>query len=248
MRRLGGLLLLSLVSLAGPCFAQGVLTQAAGPVPNPTMLYDYRTSVQLQEDFLGGSTASGAIGRHGFGSGGGSTTSLASEANHPGIVRRDTSASSGTVTSLSLYPASSSALDPAWPTDELWIVRLNTNDANTTVRVGSLSAFGSSPPSHGMYFEKLDADTNWFCVTRAGGVQTRVDSGIAVGTDWVTLRRQRTAAGVTFMIGAVAVGGLFTTTIPTALLNPTVQIVNSAAASKTIDIDYFQINITGVSR
>lgn len=225
-----------------------IMTAAAGPQPNPSILYDYRTAIQIQEDFIGGSTTSGAIGRHGFGAVGGSTTSLASEENRPGIVRRDTSASSGTVTSLSLYPATSSALDPAWPTDELWIVRLNTNDANTTVRVGSLSSFGSSPPSHGMYFEKLDADTNWFCVTRAGGVQTRVDSGVAVGTDWVTLRKQRTSAGVTFTIGAVVVGGLFTTNIPTAFLNPTVQIVNSAAASKTIDIDYFEMTITGVSR
>lgn len=245
MRRLHALTCLFLLLMVGPVLAQNIDSGSGG---GGTSLYDYRTSVQLQEDFLGGSTTSGAIGRHGFGSGGGSTTFLASEANRPGIVRRDTSAASGTVASLSLYPASSSALDPAWPTDELWIVRPNTNDANTTVRVGSLSSFGSSPPSHGIYFEKLDADTNWFCVTRAGGVQTRVDSGVAVGTGWVTLRRQRTAAGVTFMIGTAAVGGLFTTTIPTAFLNPTVQIVNSAAASKTIDIDYFQINITGVSR
>ena len=128
----------------------------------------------------------------------------------------------------------------------LFVARLNTNDALTLVRIGMISAQTNPAPS-GMYFEKLAADTNWYCVTRLASSETRVDTGVAVTTDFATFAASKTAAGAVFSLNGVAVcGGAIATTIP-SLLMPIVLINNGEAASKTIDIDYFEQRIT-VSR
>lgn len=201
------------------------------------------------DDFASATYNNGTIGDLGWAFTGGTVTGQAAEANHPGIVRRDTSAVSGTTASLSArWAASAGTFLPAEFFDLTWIVRLNTNDANTTVRIGVGNDITSTGIVNGMYLEKLDADTNWFFVSRASSTQTRTDSGVAVGTDWVRLRIRRTGASA---IGYSLNGGAETTistNIPTASLMPGLHIVNSAVASKTIDVDYFDLLITGMTR
>lgn len=132
-----------------------------------------------------------------------------------------------------------------------FVVRLNTNDTDTAVRVGDFQSAQNDPPSSGDYFEKLYADTNWFYVTRSGGTQTgsRTDTGIAVSTNWITFRINRASdSSIDFYINGTLIGSQ-TANIPTAVaLNPGLHIVNQAAASKTIDIDYAKILIAGISR
>lgn len=209
-------------------------------------LYPYQNSLQIQEDFIGGAAASGQIGAIGFGSTG-TVAYQASIANRFGILRIDTSAVSGTLARISLYN-SGVLFDTSLPHMVVWLTRLNTNDANTTVRQGLQNTAIANPPNEGIYFEKLDADTNWFCVTRAASSQTRVDSTVAVNTSFNSFRYSRNASGVQFSINGVNVCGLMTATIPTVFNTPTVFIINSAAAAKTIDVDYFEFRIFGLVR
>lgn len=241
------LLLVMSLLIPGSVMAEGVLTPAANP-PD-AVLYDYRSTVAYQDDFLSGSISSGAVGKLGWTVAGGTTTSQASLQDHPGFFRRDTSAVISTLAYTALYP-NSSALHTTTRAEWLFITRLNTNDGNTTVRVGAGNSFAAAP-TDGIYFEKIDGDTNWFCVLRASSVETRVDSGVAVGTGWVEMgfKKLPSTGGITFLVDKVPVcTAIALTNFPTAGLDPIVHITTSAAASKTIDIEYFEMILSGISR
>lgn len=206
-------------------------------------LYPYRSSMMQQDDFITGN-GSGSWGVLGWTSSG--TLSVqGSETNRPGILRIDTGAVSGTQARISY--SNSGAIDPAAASTTLWAVRLNTNDANTTLRIGSANSVAANPPANGVYFEKLDADTNLFCITRAATVQTRTDTGVAVNTSFNTLSMTRNSSGVLFYLNNALVC-THTTNIPTQFISPYVFIINSAAASKTVDVDYFQIMMNSLVR
>ena len=208
-------------------------------------LYRYQNTIMLQDDFSFGGNSSGITGNLGWTLGAGSIAGQASEANAPGIFRLGTTAVSGTIGRL-LFNAT--AVFPlSFPQETISICRLNTNDANTTVRIGYVNSSGANPPNHGVYFEKLDADVDWFCVTRAASVETRVDSNINVNTSFNKFRITRTTTGVQFYVNEQFVTEI-PTNIPTIDVAPCYQIVNSAAADKTLDIDYFQLVITGLTR
>lgn len=226
--------------MSGPVFASDLT------IPQST-LYPYRSTIELQDDFIGGISSTGNIGDLGFTFNNGAVTTQSSVSNRIGIIRLDSSAVINTIASL-LLGNTALGTDPSTPTRQIWVVRLNTNDANTTARVGAMNSAAASPPADGIYLEKLDADTNWFCVNRAGGAQTRTASGVAVSTNFVTIMYQRDSSGVQFYIDQVAVCGTVSTTIPTVFLRPATQIVTSAAAAKTIDHDYFQLIIQGLTR
>lgn len=212
-------------------------------------LYPYRSSIFLQDEFASGTTASGQIGELGWNVSAGTTTFPASPfTNRIGILRRDTGAVSGTIATIQLYQGSSTFLFGSLNQSHTFETRLNNNDANTTVRYGVFNAIGANPPTEGIYLEKLDADTNWFCVTRAGAVQTRTDSTVAVNTSFNQFGFVRNSSGVTFTINNSPVCGTHTTNISAAGMNPGAQIINSAAAAKTFDFDYYQLIVTGFSR
>lgn len=206
-------------------------------------LYPYQSRVFLQEEFLTGN-GSGSWGILGWTSAG-TITVQGSEVNRPGLLRIDTGAVSGTQARISY--SNSGAIDPGNNHSILWLARLNSNDGNTTLRIGQGNSVASSPPASGIYFEKLDADTNWFCVTRAGGVQTRTDSGVATSTSFVTFFTLRNSSGVFFYLNGSLVA-THTTNIPTQFISPYVFIINSAAASKTVDVDYFEMKIFNLVR
>ena len=222
------------------------LTASASSISTaPSTLYPYQSGFEMQDDFLSGTVGSGSMGTLGWTTAG-TITVQSSEANRPGIYRVDTSAVSATQARLSLPTAVS--IDPALPHAVMWAVRLNTNDANTTLRIGTQNATNANPPAQGIFLEKLDADTNWFCVTRAASVQTRTDSTIAITTNFVTVKYTRDSSGVQFSIDNVNVCSLMTTNIPTTFVVPEVFIINSAAAAKTVDIDYFETRVSGMVR
>ena len=238
-------LLLAFLFVASPVWAGGVLTPAAGPISSASTLYDYTTSLKIQDDFCGGSNSSGAIGTMGWVTGGGTFSYQVSESNHPCIVRKTTSAASGTFSFLYLNSVHASLLPG--PVDMTYVYRLNSNDANTTCRIGAMALINIAP-TDGIYIEKKDADTNWFVVTRASSTETRVDSGVAISTGWFTFRIVRTnSASVAFYINGTLVS-TSTTNIPSAGLTIGAQIVNSAAADKSFDLDYAEVTMSGLSR
>lgn len=233
------ILLAAILSVLGafPAFASDLT------IPQST-LYPYRSSIELQDEFITGIASSGSVGNLGWNTSG-TIAAAISETNRLGIFQLTTTAVSGTVARINWFTATS--IDPALPTSIIWVVRLNTNDANTTVRIGASNNPSANPPNEGIYFEKLDADTNWFCVTRAASAQTRTDSTIAVSTSFATFSYVRNSSGVAFSINNAQVCS-HTATIPTVFVEPSLYIINSAVAAKTLDVDYFQMKITGISR
>jgi len=205
-------------------------------------IYPYKNYIEIQDDFINTLGTAGSIGTHGWFFLNGTSVGLLGESNHPGLIRRTTGAASGTVALMALG-TSDPILLPAQSHSMLWITRLNNNDTNTTVRIGSNINSASNPTAAGIYLEKLDADTNWFCVARSAGVQTRVDSTVAVTTNYMTTSYKRDSSGVQFTIDGVSVCGLITTNIPTVAVRPSIYLINSAASDKSLDVDYFSMTI-----
>jgi hypothetical protein len=209
-----------------------------------------RDTAVVVDDFLTGSTTTGIIGSLGWAFTGGTVTLIAGEAGHPGLIRRATGTTINTYASL--YLRNSVTTGPFLPVetfDMTWIVRLNTNDADTTVRVGmGNNIAASSAPNHGIYFEKVTAETSWYGVCRANSGEQRTAAIASTSANMVTLRARRIDAST---IGFRINGGTEVTqtaSIPTTSMDPGVQITNATAADKTIDVDFFSLAITGLSR
>ena len=209
-------------------------------------IYNSTNSMIFQEDFISGPLTTGQIGVMGWQAVGGSSLLLTSEANHPGIFQRNTSASANTLTTLSHYFGIATAWEAA-SYDVRWIVRPNNADANVTWRIGSMSSFVSNPPAFGVYFEKIGAETNWFTVSRLSAVQERQDTGVPIVEGaWYNLRVVVTPLTAKFYLNHVLVA-THTTNIP-IFGQAAVQGINLAAEAKTIDSDFCEVIITGMNR
>lgn len=239
------ILLILALMIPGSVLAEGVLTPAANPFND--VLYDYRNSVQIQEEFITGATSSGTIGTLSWFLANGTTTLQASEANRPGILRRDTTTTGSTVAYL-LLSGTQTMFTAAGTWEVLWIARPNNFDSDTTLRVGASSSC-TGTPSNGIYFEKTTADTNWYAVSRNSGVETNThtDTGIAVSAVFRTFKIEHTATSVRFLIDGVVVA-THAANIPAAGITGCAHIINATANAKTIDYDYFQYRETGLVR
>lgn len=213
----------------------------ADPIANPDFL----------DDFDAGNTASGTVGRMNWTVGGGATSRITAESGVPGIVRRATGTTNGT-NALTYNPSAIGAgILPAESFDITMRVRLNQTDANTNFRAGlqcDTSLLSNVPPNNGIYFEKLETDTNWFGVTRASSSSTRTNTSQAASTSWVKLRIRRvngTTIGFTVNSTPEVTA---TATIPTAACVYWMVITNSTTADKTFDVDYFRNQISGLTR
>lgn len=203
-------------------------------------LYNFKTTYSMQDDFLTGSTSSGSIGTLSWSSAG-TITVRPPTGSEQGRYRLDTGAVSGTQARINF---TSSANFPAIvPYDITWIIRFESIDANTTFRIGVANSVAADPPDNGIYFEKLDADTNLFCVVRAATSQSRVDSGYQLTATVAVLKFRKLSDRVLFYINEQLVATILSSTIaaPVGLLSPYTFIINSAAAAKTITVDYFEM-------
>lgn len=211
---------------------------------------DPLVTLDLVEDFVTGGTSNAIVGTLGWSFGGGSALAFvtADTFSHRGIVTRDTSAVSGTIAFTRLLVAT--GVHPILASDAFettWVFRLNTNDANTKARLGLSGDFTADAPASAIYLEKQDADTSWFGTVRIASVETRTAALATVDTGWHKIKIRRinpTTVGFSFDGGAevsiacnLALG-----------VHPGTQLTNSAAASKTMDHDFFRLKVTGLSR
>jgi len=235
-------ILLALLLFASPAWADGVLTPAAGPLGGTDDCSDHTKWECFEDSFMGGQVAPGSIGQLGWGSGGGvAATVPVSEANRVGLIQRSTGASPGQFAYIHLNWTQGGL--PAGTAYLHYEFRLNTNDSDTRFRIGAMYLVNTDP-TDGEYLEKLDADSNVFCVTRAAGTQTRTDSGVSANTVFNSADVNRTGnTAVEFKINGVTVCN-HTANIPTAQgLTIGAQIRNNAAAAKTFDLDHFKAKI-----
>jgi len=224
--------------------AAGVLS-VVSDIPTSDLANATDGVLTVEDHFVGGLTTSGNVGALAWHFVNGTLSQLAAENDHPGMVRRDTGAASVYLTTH---------LPSGWAAEDLfdmtWYVRVNQFDANQDAKFGMTgSGTGSFAPANGIYFESLTADTNWFRVCRAGGSQTREDTGVARSAGaWLKLRIRRIDAST---IGFQINGGTeaqITTNIPASgtHLQPWAAISTSSASSRTYDIDYFRATVTGL--
>jgi hypothetical protein len=203
-------------------------------------MYNYKTNIKQADEFLYGSTGSGALGELGWSTSSVTTVSVGSEPGHPGIFRFS---SSGTNVGRIVLSSTTSIFIEA-STRQVFIVRLNTVDNETTCRVGFINASSADPPNHGIYFEKLTGDTNWFAVVRAATVEDRANTGVAIVADFVTMTIERSLTSVKFYLNELLVQTLPVTNVPTIQVTPCMQLVSSnGGATKTIDLDYYQLDM-----
>lgn len=203
---------------------------------------DLSAPVILKDDFTFASTESGEIGELGWSFTNGSANLITPEANHPGIVRRTSSAVAAAVAST--YPGGGgTAVVVRWDhiDDQTWIIRPATTDPDYDVRIGFFSDGTANPPSNGIYFERLAADTSWYGVTRASASQTRSAALAAFAADWIRLRIRRIDAAT---VGFSVNGGAEVTQTGNMFPGTTVlvfgwQIVPTAATARSVDIDAF---------
>jgi hypothetical protein len=211
---------------------------------------DPLATVDLVDDFLSGGGATGSIGSLGWSFAFGTIASLSAEAGHPGIVRRTTSASSGQVAMLSLHATNGVgvSMDDDWTLD--LVVRPTLADNTVRYQFGMTMNHGSVTPTDGCYIEKLVTDTNWFFVTRAGGAETRADSGVAAAAaTWVRFRIRLSGTTVYFSIDGGSETSQATNVPATSVeVQPVLILSPAEAVAKTMDVDYARLQISGLSR
>lgn len=204
---------------------------------------DPLTTMDMFEDFCGGSNTNVTIGSWQWALSNGQGSFL-TESNRPCVFQRSTGSSSGT--QAQMYAPNDADgwfyITDSWTID--WSVRLNTNDANTTVRVGLSCGSLLIQPAAGAYFEKLDGDTNWFRVSRASSTETRQDTGTATGTGWIKFTIRYTGSAVGFAINGGSESTISTNNPSGTGCVPWTSMINSTAAAKTIDIDYVRVRMT----
>lgn len=210
---------------------------------------DYRHGLYMKDDFACGIQGNGTGGELGW-TQGGSIASIVVQ-GHPGVYHIDTTATITTLTymCLSLNGGTTQPLhvDDIWET--VWVVRQNTADTDTQIRIGVAASASGNPASNGVYFEQLYADTSWYGVTRFGGTQTKSSAILGYDTGWHTFRVRRinsTTIGFTIDNGTEVTQN---SNVPTGLgVQPFIHIINQTAASKTVDIDLFECLVSGLSR
>lgn len=223
---------------AGSAFAEGVLTPAAGPLGG-SPCDNARTMVCLKDEFWGGTLSTGLIGELGWNLFGGNVSTCGSIAGDPGCYSVTTTNAPGNVTTMYTQGSSSVFAPGSW--DISWRVQLVQVDANTTFHVGMQDSVTTVTPTNGSYIQRLDGDTNLYCVTRAAGVETRTDSGVAASTNNIWVRQVRTSSAlVQFYINDVLVCS-HTTNIHSTNTNTVLAIKTSAAAAKTINARFFSL-------
>lgn len=217
--------------------------------------FEFITQATLPGIFFAGSSGSWQMSL--AGAAGGSSSVIAAEAGHPGIVRLTTHTVSGTL--ISLYRGSTNTTAPvgtAWVRGDQ-ILRFEAVVRPTlTETKGLLIGFAEDVSSiittgvgqsHIMafMFDSANAllDVNIQCVTReSDGTAVINDSGISMtsihGT-WITLEiRQTTLGTVEFLINESVVA-THTTQVPDSeTLNCGLTVLTRAASATALDIDY----------
>lgn len=229
----------------GPSAAENVTATAAAIAA----AIDPLTTLVFVDDFIGGTATTGQIGTQSWSFAGGTVSGFLGAANHPGILRRDTSATISTLAYLrQLISTGNHPFLAAELFDLIWIFRLNVNDANTRVRIGLSGDITTDAPAVAIYLEKTLVDTQWFGTVRNASVESRTAALATVDTGWHKIRIRRIDAstvGFTFDANAEVT---LATNVPATGLHPGTQIFNNEAAAKTLDHDLFVLRIPGLVR
>lgn len=218
---------------------------------------DPATMSYVYDEFIGGGTAqfqSGAIGDLGwFGNGVASgviqiPTLAIGDVSHPGVKRLTTGITINSTSIISLPNTTSfNVILFGSAFDALFIVDIRENDGNVRTFFG-LSA--GSVPYNGVRIVKEFADTEWFAEVADGASGTRSTLGAVVAGQWEKFRIRKIDSATVGFTRNTQTEVLITGTFPvdSVGLGATYHIENNAAAIKNLDVDYFDLLITGLTR
>lgn len=229
-------------------------TSWADPIPNAVNM------IILTEEFCSGLNTAGNIGNLGWqiNSIGAAPTisSQAAEVNHWGILRLQTPATlnQGGTIALSGNTATTLSARPQPGTTIRFALKINSASlVQTTIRIGIATSPTLAQPTDGIYLEYVSGAGagNWVGVCRAGGVQTATGNLLAGDLNtWHRFQiRYNAASSVYFSVDG---GGesQVANNIPanTVGVQPSIRVVTTEAVAKNIDLDYYQIVLTGITR
>jgi hypothetical protein len=121
--------------------------------------------------------------------------------------------------------------------DVTWVFRLNDVEATALVL-----GVGLGTQADLIVLDKASADDNFHFRTRTGGNQEKTDTGVAANTDWNTVRIIKTGDSVACLLNHVRVA-TNTTHLTSNVIVPLMLITNGEDVSKSIDLDYFSMDI-----
>lgn len=204
----------------------------------------------FREDFMGGSWLNGTTAARWQLFGSAIAVHLAPVANHPGILRAGAANSNAHGVSLTPNGSGNAAFMATEMFDLHWVFRPVDVDSDTIFRAGIGFNGQLVPPDHGIYIEKLNGETTMHGVCRASTTQTRTSSlATAAANTWYMIRIRRIDAST---IGFTLNGGsevTVTTNIPTAAVYPFIYVSRpSGSGTKSLDIDYFDLSLAGLTR
>ncbi len=215
----------------------------------------------LKDNFACGSFTSGSLGCLGWylNNTGFATGPANSIAGSPGLLTLTTSGTANSIVSISPI-ASSKEINST----ETFRIRTKiasitgTNPAaNIRLRIGITVDIvgGSDPPVNGFYLEKLETDTDWFCVVDSTSTPTRVDTGVAYAATATAVQIRRidsTHIGckVASSLGNLASAAEVSNAAAESTFDsvPFVLVKNTAAEAKLLNLNFWDFLITGLSR
>ena len=207
----------------------------------------------LVDDFFSVSVETGETGALGWSFNNGSIAVHLSEQNHPGSFTRTTGATTDQISTLYLG-AQINGTANAFRFDEFdeitWIIKLSQTSADFRIRCGIAAFSNDENLTHGVFFERMQTDTEWFGATENGSSGSRTASLIANSTNWIKLKLRRINATT---VGFSVNGGTEvtkTTDIPDAAdtMMPHITIIPSTANAKSVVIDFFSMKLLPVVR
>jgi hypothetical protein len=245
------------VSEQAPAVALGnyTITRTADP-HDPSMFAMY-------DEFAGGNTTNGSIGQLGWVSTtiGGAPTYSGQSGVYPnlGVFRIATpavAAQGGTLSPANVAGTTGSLGNLGGNTnwDFVFIVKLG-QTANNRIRIGACSDATVVEASNGIWFRTDQNATYadgafWKVIARSGSVNTTGGTTYASDTTaWHKLRIRSTTAGTVIFTFDSNADQSIASGVPTANLSPCIVYTNDTTASTgTLDIDYFRVMLTGLSR
>jgi hypothetical protein len=203
----------------------------------------------VKDDFGVGTAATGAIGELRWTLASPATGALQTViVGNLGHFRVGSSATLNAIGAITLR-ATGGALQTTPDFDMRWVLRLGqASDTATIVRMGSVATATGNPPTDGIYFEKLAADTAWFAVCRNASAQTRNVTGVNTDANFHRFEIVRRGAAVMFYIDGALVSTISTSNVPNAAQSIVAQVGNNVAVEKFIDIDFFDLAVYGMTR
>jgi hypothetical protein len=232
----------------------GTEWRAAGGSSGGSFDYDPSTTIFQVEEFLSGGTASERIGAWGWLASNCTSCVSPNNAGVYGSFRLATGTTAGTTTSIYSLGTTQSAVQAAGMFDLRLRVKPGQVDADTTVRLGLNCSTSNTPangqPTDGIYAEILAGETTVNGVARAGGAETRTASlATAAAGSWHTVRIRRVDAATVGFSANGSVERTLNTNVPGGGCNIFLNVGNgAAAASKTLEVDYVWLKVTGLAR